>query len=136
MIPPPPRSTLFPYTTLFRSDRAGRGRVTTVKLLLQLLHHLVAVAGLVLEQLEDDVLHVPRSEPLPAAAPGTPPEKATGTEAQRERIPSEMPSHGLPPVLHRYTMLREDIMARYILSTESNSPHIGLRGNSSSYPDA
>src|ERR1035438_3755546 len=24
MIRPPPRSTLFPYTTLFRSDRAGR----------------------------------------------------------------------------------------------------------------
>src|SRR3989454_3363711 len=71
MIRRPPRSTLFPYTTLFRS--------------LQLLHHLIAVAGLVLEQLEDDVLHVPRSEPLPAAAPGTPPEKATGTEAQRER---------------------------------------------------
>src|SRR5437868_10470614 len=23
MIPPPPRSTLFPYTTLFRSDRIG-----------------------------------------------------------------------------------------------------------------
>src|SRR2546422_11774284 len=84
MIRRPPRSTLFPYTTLFRS--------------LQLLHHLVAVAGLVLDQLEDAVLHVPRSEPLPAAAPGTPPEKAAGTEAQRERIPSEMPSHGLPPV--------------------------------------
>src|SRR5439155_19896659 len=95
-------------------DRGGRGRVTTVQLLLQLLHHLVAVAGLVLEQLEDDVLHVPRSEPLPAAAPGTPPEKATGTEAQRERIPSEMPSHGLPPVLHRYTMFCEDIMVRLI----------------------
>src|SRR2546426_8554915 len=80
MIRRPPRSTLFPYTTLFRSgdlvdllplhvsrddepsvleplqrgvDRAGRGRVTTVQLLLQLLHHLIAVAGLVLEQLED-----------------------------------------------------------------------------------
>src|SRR5688572_32425581 len=30
MLPPPPRSTLFPYTTLFRSERAGpqlrRGR--------------------------------------------------------------------------------------------------------------
>src|SRR5437868_11253223 len=26
MIPPPPRSTLFPYTTLFRSARAARGR--------------------------------------------------------------------------------------------------------------
>src|SRR5262245_63289303 len=26
MIPPPPRSTLFPYTTLFRSVRAGRLR--------------------------------------------------------------------------------------------------------------
>src|SRR5207249_11810627 len=26
MIPPPPRSTLFPYTTLFRSSRATRGR--------------------------------------------------------------------------------------------------------------
>src|SRR5438477_5239907 len=25
MIRPPPRSTLFPYTTLFRSHRAGRG---------------------------------------------------------------------------------------------------------------
>src|SRR5690606_41716531 len=23
LLPPPPRSTLFPYTTLFRSDRAG-----------------------------------------------------------------------------------------------------------------
>src|SRR5690349_22179935 len=26
MLPPPPRSTLFPYTTLFRSRCAGRGR--------------------------------------------------------------------------------------------------------------
>src|SRR2546427_4656008 len=26
MIRRPPRSTLFPYTTLFRSDRAGRGQ--------------------------------------------------------------------------------------------------------------
>src|SRR2546426_8385917 len=79
MIRRPPRSTLFPYTTLFRSgdlvdllplhvsrddepsvleplqrgvDRAGRGRVTTVQLLLQLLHHLIAVAGLVLRSEE------------------------------------------------------------------------------------
>src|SRR5262245_62904502 len=28
MIPPPPRSTLFPYTTLFRSPDDGRGEVT------------------------------------------------------------------------------------------------------------
>src|SRR5689334_24801337 len=26
MLPPPPRSTLFPYTTLFRSDRGRRAR--------------------------------------------------------------------------------------------------------------
>src|SRR3712207_8247083 len=34
MIPRPPRSTLFPYTTLFRSDRSGAtnaGDVTRVK---------------------------------------------------------------------------------------------------------
>src|SRR2546422_2443157 len=31
MIRRPPRSTLFPYTTLFRSHRAGRGSAMTTK---------------------------------------------------------------------------------------------------------
>src|SRR2546426_6552660 len=34
MIRRPPRSTLFPYTTLFRSQRAPRGRVGGLRLLL------------------------------------------------------------------------------------------------------
>src|SRR5690554_8230026 len=32
MIRPPPRSTLFPYTTLFRSSATNEGRDTTVEL--------------------------------------------------------------------------------------------------------
>src|SRR5687768_18205255 len=31
MIPRPPRSTLFPYTTLFRSDSASAGAVSTCR---------------------------------------------------------------------------------------------------------
>src|SRR5690606_41928154 len=31
IMPPPPRSTLFPYTTLFRSNFTDRDRVVTVK---------------------------------------------------------------------------------------------------------
>src|SRR3989454_9262416 len=119
MIRRPPRSTLFPYTTLFRSgdlvdllplhvsrddepsvleplqrgvDRAGRGRVTTVQLLLQLLHHLVAVAGPVLEQLGGDGLQVPQSESRPARAPRTPPEKTAGDQRPHERPPPHTPS--------------------------------------------
>src|SRR5436309_6202516 len=32
MIPPPPRSTLFPYTTLFRSDLPRRERASALRL--------------------------------------------------------------------------------------------------------
>src|SRR5438445_158487 len=78
-------------------DRPRRGRVTAVQLLLQLLHHLVAVARLVLEQLEDHVLHVARREPLAAAAPGTPPEEAARAQAEGECVPSEMSTHAYPP---------------------------------------
>src|SRR5256885_16581572 len=41
MIRRPPRSTLFPYTTLFRSPRAGREELVVVDLLDELLEHLL-----------------------------------------------------------------------------------------------
>src|SRR6266542_4471991 len=81
-----------------RIDGAGRRGVAAVQLLLQFLHHFVAVARLVLEQFENHVLHVTRCEPLPAAAPGAAPEEAAGAEAEGKRIPSELPSHLIPPV--------------------------------------
>src|SRR3989454_12645464 len=93
MIRRPPRSTLFPYTTLFRSqgrvDRPRRRRIAAVHLVFQLLHHLVAVARLVLHELEDHVLHVPRLEPATAAAPRSGPEETPGPKAEGEPVPSE-----------------------------------------------
>src|SRR3989454_12166587 len=98
MIRRPPRSTLFPYTTLFRSqgrvDRPRRRRIAAVHLVFQLLHHLVAVARLVLHELEDHVLHVPRFEPLAASAPSSwASPKPPGSKAEGECVPSEMPRH-------------------------------------------
>src|SRR5881628_2526236 len=92
---------------------AGRGGVTAVQLLLELLHHFVAVARLVAQQLQNDVLHVARLEPLTAPAPrACTPEPRPWPEP--ERIPREMPGHVSSPF---FEMLREDIMARYIVST-------------------
>src|SRR5207247_799885 len=91
---------------------AGRGGVTAVQLLLELLHHFVAVARLVAQELQNDVLHVPRLEPLTAPAPrACTPEPRPWPEP--ERIPCEMPGHVSSPF---FEMLREDIMARYIVS--------------------
>src|SRR3712207_9183497 len=56
MIRRPPRSTLFPYTTLFRSDRVAQGR--------QLANKLWNAARLVLLQVPDGVaLHAERPQP-------------------------------------------------------------------------
>src|SRR5262249_61219713 len=56
MIPRPPRSTLFPYTTLFRSDEVGRREL---RLLLPLLRdgraRGDAVEGLGVQRVEDAV---------------------------------------------------------------------------------
>src|SRR5216117_3655647 len=76
-----------------RVDSAGRRRVAAAQLLLKLFHHFVAVAWLVLEELEDHVLHVPRLEPLTAPAARAGPEKAAGPETEGERFPAEMPRH-------------------------------------------
>src|SRR2546426_8322285 len=65
MIRRPPRSTLFPYTTLFRSQRAGQGRRVVAKRAAdgpQLLGHRVgrcrALRGALRQRAADD----PRSE--------------------------------------------------------------------------
>src|SRR6266702_2912821 len=77
-----------------RVDRPGRRRIAAVHLVFQLLHHLVAVARLVLHELEDHVLHVPRFEPLAASTPSSwASPKPRGSKAEGECVPSEMPSH-------------------------------------------
>src|ERR1051325_11287649 len=80
-------------------DGSGGGRVAAVQLLLQLLHHLVAVARLVLEELEDHVLHVTRFEPLAAPPARAAPEERPGAEAEGEAIPSELSRHCLLGVM-------------------------------------
>src|SRR3712207_8761799 len=45
MIRRPPRSTLFPYTTLFRSDDLGTGADVDVRRLLHLVHQVVRHPG-------------------------------------------------------------------------------------------
>src|SRR2546430_8052996 len=73
------------FEPLQRGIHGARGRrVAAMQLLFQLLHHLVAVPGLVLEQLENDVLHVPRLEPATPAAPRSGPEKPPGPKAEGE----------------------------------------------------
>src|SRR5207247_10517575 len=64
-----------------------------MQLLFQLLHHLVAMAGLVLEQFQNDILHVPRLEPATAAAPRSGPEETPGPKADGEPVPSERSRH-------------------------------------------
>src|SRR5437879_13108841 len=64
-----------------------------MQLLFQLLHHLVAMAGRVLEQFQNDVLHVPRLEPATAAAPRSGPEETPGPKAEGEPVPSERSRH-------------------------------------------
>src|SRR3989449_675830 len=77
-----------------RVDRPRRRRIAAVHLVFQLLHHLVAVARLVLHELEDHVLHVPRFEPLAASAPSSwASPKPPGSKAEGECVPSEMPRH-------------------------------------------
>src|SRR5947208_852232 len=106
-----------------RVHGAGGGCIAATQLVFQLLHDLVAVARLVLEQLEDYVLHVAGLEPLaaPAARPG--PKHATGSEPEGERFPSEMARHGLSP--------SDDVTVRYygtiyLVNEGGNRPHIGL----------
>src|SRR5207245_8115249 len=76
-----------------RIHRARGRRVAAMQLLLQLLHHLVAVARLVFEQFENDVLHIPRLDPTATAAPRSGPEEPPRPEAEREPVPSELPGH-------------------------------------------
>src|SRR2546426_7505961 len=45
MIRRPPRSTLFPYTTLFRSDRVGYGPLMAVAFVLHLLAAVLTLAA-------------------------------------------------------------------------------------------
>src|SRR5699024_12559968 len=56
MIPRPPRSTLFPYTTLFRS-KEGSGSLFRIQLPLTL-----SIISVMLVQLREEVYAVPRSE--------------------------------------------------------------------------
>src|SRR5256712_4405698 len=75
----------------------ARGRrIAAMQLLFQLFHHLVAVAGFILEQFENDVLHVPRLEPATAAAPRAGPEEAPRPKAEGEPVPCERSAHALP----------------------------------------
>src|SRR5881396_2261489 len=93
----PSAGTVYPTLQLQRRVHGpGRGRIAAAQLVFQLLHHLVAVAGLVLEHLEDDVLHVAGLEPLAAAAPRPGPKRAAGPEPEGERFPAEMTRHDFP----------------------------------------
>src|SRR5207245_9991598 len=96
---------------------AGGGRVAAVQLLLQLLHYLVAVARLVLEELEDHILHVTRFEPL-AAPPARPaPEERPGAEAEGEAIPSELSRHCLLGAMRcNVKIYRDDISGQSLVT--------------------
>src|SRR4029077_18793183 len=90
-----------------RIHGSGRRRVPPAHPLLERLHDLVAVSGLLLQQAQDDVLHLARLEHLmappavtPAAALGTTPGPRARTEPGREELmkgPILMPvPHGSP----------------------------------------
>src|SRR2546422_8271491 len=85
------------FEPLQRGIHRTRGRrIAAMQLLFQLFHHLVAVAGFVLEQFENDVLHVPRLEPATAAAPRSGPEEAPRPKTESEPVPCETSGHALP----------------------------------------
>src|SRR5437870_5717803 len=84
----------FVFKPLQRGIHRARGRrIAAMQLLFQFLHYLVAVAGLVFEQFENDVLHVPRLEPATAAAPRSGPEETPGPKAEGEPVPCERSRH-------------------------------------------
>ena len=100
-------------------DGPGRGAVTAVHPLLQLLHDLIAMSGLVLEQLEDHVLHIPGLKPLPAAPP---PRPGPGSRAkpEAEGVPSESACHDCTCG----KMLRQVTACRYIVSMGEGQPKL------------
>ena len=74
-----------------RIDRAGGGGIATMHPFFKLFHHFVAMAGLFLNQFQNDVLHVPGLKPLPpTAAPLSP---LAGAEREGEGVPTEAASH-------------------------------------------
>src|SRR5262245_45528768 len=97
-------------------DGARRRRVPAAHPLLERLHDLVAVPGLLLQQAQDDVLHLARLEHLMAAPAmaaagtfGTAPCPGTRTETRREEL-MKRPILMSVPVPHEVTSERRYIV--------------------------
>src|SRR5262245_14217756 len=102
-----------------RVDGTGRRRVPAAEPLLQRLHDRVAVAGLLLEEAQDDVLHLPRLEDLMAAAavPPTPALRLARRPEARPEPRTTSPTHEVAkPIMPHQFLTRYNVRhdVRYV----------------------
>src|SRR3712207_7598348 len=86
MIRRPPRSTLFPYTTLFRSPEVRRLSLATVLAVVLVLLGVTPVALVLLESTRDPVLIELESLDLPGWASADPDRKSTRLNSSHANI--------------------------------------------------
>src|SRR3712207_4953088 len=97
MIRRPPRSTLFPYTTLFRSDRGRRVEVA---------------------------LRGPGGEPLAAGLPDLTERHEVGDRCRRTQLLGELPQGDVPRLLVRAVLALGDRPGAGVLACPERPAHV------------